>query len=128
LVASQRYLTPDLLDDALETGCGEAPTVVIISGCYSGIFAQPPMTRPNRIILTAAREDRSSFGCGARFQYTFYDRCLLRGMDHAATWQAAYDTIRSCVAARESAQSFQPSGPQVWIGEEVASAPVPGSR
>jgi hypothetical protein len=126
LVPSQNYLTPEALDAALKIGCGNAPTVVIVSACFSGIFAKPPMTKANRIILTAAREDRSSFGCGARFQYTFYDRCLLQGMDRSATWQAAFQTIRTCVLSRENALHFQPSGPQAAMGEAVADLPVPG--
>ena len=46
------FLDPARLDRALAQGCGEAPTVVVMSGCYSGIFARPPMTRANRVILT----------------------------------------------------------------------------
>jgi hypothetical protein len=115
-----------VLDRALTSGCGDAPTVVIISGCFSGSFTKSPMARENRIVLTAAREDRPSFGCGAGSQYTFYDRCLLRAMDRAATWRAAYDNIRTCVSARESALRFRPSEPQAWFGDAVSKLPLPG--
>jgi hypothetical protein len=125
LVPSQNYLTPTALDRALDAGCGNAPTVVVISGCFSGSFAKPPMTRANRIILTAARQDRSSFGCGAGFQYTVYDRCLLQAMDQSAAWQAAYGMIKSCVATREKALQFRPSEPQAWFGDAVAGMPLP---
>jgi Peptidase C13 family len=125
LVPSDNFLTPEALDKALIGGCGDAPTAVIISGCFSGGFARPPMARANRIILTAAREDRSSFGCDARSQYTFYDRCLLRAMDSADTWRAAYTTIRACVAKREHALRFKPSEPQAFFGEAVEEMPVP---
>jgi hypothetical protein len=125
LVPSESFLTPAALDGALAAGCGNAPTVVVISGCFSGGFARPPMARANRIVLTAARADRSSFGCGAGFQYTVYDRCLLRAMDHATTWRAAYGLIEACVATRERALQFRPSEPQAWFGDAVEGMPVP---
>jgi hypothetical protein len=125
LMPSENFLTPAALDLALERGCGEAPTVVVISSCFSGSFAKPPMTRPNRIILTAAREDRPSFGCGAGFQYTVHDRCLLQAMDAATVWRAAYAMIRACVSAREKALGFPPSEPQAWFGDAVRGMPVP---
>jgi hypothetical protein len=58
-------LTPKALDGALARGCGNAPTIVVVSGCYTGTFSVAPMTRANRVILTASRSDRTSFGCGA---------------------------------------------------------------
>jgi hypothetical protein len=125
LAASGDFLTPGALDRALRIGCGEAPTVVIISGCFSGSFAKPPMARANRIVLTAAREDRPSFGCGAEFQYTVYDRCLLQTMDRAGTWRAAYAMIRSCVSEREKELHFPASEPQAWFGEALTGMPLP---
>jgi len=126
LVPSQDFLTPEALDHALDVGCGNAPTVAIISGCFSGSFAKPPMARDNRVILTAARDDRTSFGCGAGFQYTVYDRCLLQALDHAAAWQAAYSMIKACVATREKAFQIKASEPQAWFGDAVAGLPIPG--
>lgn len=125
LVPSQDFLTPTALDQALNAGCGDAPTVVIISSCFSGSFARPPMTRPNRIILTAASADRTSFGCGAGFQYTVYDRCLLAAMQHDGTWQAAYASIKACVTAREKQYRVNASDPQAWFGNAVAAMPTP---
>ncbi len=126
LVPSQDFLTPAALDHALDVGCGNAPTVAIISACFSGSFAKPPMARDNRVILTAARDDRTSFGCGAGFQYTVYDRCLLQALDHAAAWQAAYTMIKACVATREKAFQIKASEPQGAFGDAVAGLALPG--
>jgi hypothetical protein len=125
LAANQEYLTPDALDLALSAGCGEAPTVVVMSGCYTGIFARPPMTRPNRIVLTAARSDRTSFGCGAGRTYTAYDKCLLDALDKGGTWPVAYGLIERCVLAEERRSDVAPSGPQAWFGPRVVGLPVP---
>ena len=125
LMPSRDFLTPSALDAALSGGCGEAPTVAILSGCFSGDFARGPMARPNRIVLTAARDDRPSFGCGAGYQYTFYDRCLLESMDRAATWRDAYTQIQTCVSTRERSLGFKPSEPRAWFGDRVRGMPVP---
>ena len=74
------FLSPPELDRALQAGCGAAPTVVIVSACYTGDFAQPPMARPNRVLITAARADRPSFGCGAGRELTYFDGCLLKSL------------------------------------------------
>jgi hypothetical protein len=125
LAASGNFLRPETLDEALVRGCGNAPTVVIISACFSGNFTRPPMARANRIVLTAARSDRTSFGCDARAEFTFYDRCLLQAMDHAVTWRAAYALIRTCVSDREKAGKFVPSEPRAWFGDAVEGMPIP---
>ncbi len=78
------------LDTALHAGCGAAPTVAIVSACYTGDFARPPLAQPNRILLTAAAADRPSFGCGAGRELTYYDQCLLGSLAACratgATW------------------------------------------
>jgi len=118
LSARDEVLTPPALDRALVRGCGDAPTVVVISSCFSGAFAQGPMRRPNRIVLTAARADRTSFGCQAGRDYTVYDRCLLDAVDHAATWRQAHAVIKTCVSAEETLEDVTPSEPQAWLGAE----------
>src|SRR5262249_22448515 len=90
LARKNEMLHPAAPATALSAGCGTAPTVVVISGCYSGSFASGAMAAPNRIVLTAARADRPSFGCAAERTYTVFDACLLGALPHAATWRAAY--------------------------------------
>jgi len=129
LAATHEVLDPAALDAALAEGCGTAPTVVVISACFSGLYARAPMTRPNRIVLTAARPDRTSFGCGAGYTYTVYDRCLLDALDGAksgdGTWRRAYAAIRRCVSAVERQGRFEPSEPQAWFGPAVGDLALP---
>jgi Peptidase C13 family len=125
LAASEQTLDPVALDRALVRGCGNAPTVVIVSGCFTGGFARAPMTRPNRIILTASRTDRTSFGCGAGRTYTVFDECLLSAMDGNGTWKDAYAVIRRCVGREELRGDFLPSEPQAYFGAQVAGMALP---
>jgi len=125
LSAGEDFLTPGALDQALVEGCGDAPTFVVVSACFSGSFAQPPMTRPNRIVLTAARPDRTSFGCRAGRVYTVYDQCLLAAFDQGGTWQQAYARVKTCVSAEEDRDQVTPSEPQAWFGGAVANMGLP---
>ena len=125
LAASGSNLMPADLDHDLQIGCGEAPTVVIVSACFSGQFVAPPMTRPNRIILSAARPDRTSFGCGAGFSYTYFDECLIGALPDAVDWHQVYDRTRGCVSQREGQIEAEPSEPQAWFGEAVQGLRAP---
>ena len=125
VLAGDTYLTPKTLDAALTRGCGDAPTAVVISGCYSGSFAKPPMTRANRVVLTAARSDRTSFGCQAGRTYTVYDKCLLDAFDVGGTWMMAFNFIRACVAAEEQVENAYPSLPQAFFGAKVVDLRLP---
>lgn len=125
LAESRRFLNPGELDQALAASCGNRPTVAVVSGCYTGAFAQPPMARPNRIVLTAARADRPSFGCSADQTYTFFDECFLDALPGAPSWQSIFARTRSCVVRREREEGFRPSEPQAWFGAAVASLVPP---
>lgn len=119
LSRQDEMLTPKELALALAQGCGDVPTVVIVSGCYSGSFAQPPMAAPNRVVLTAARADRSSFGCAADRTYTDYDACLLGSFAHATSWLGVFGETRDCVSRREHQMGDIPSLPQAAFGAAV---------
>jgi len=122
----RRFVEPRDLDAAL-SGCGNVPTVAILSGCHSGTFITPEMTKPNRIILTAAAKDRTSFGCGVRDVFTYYDQCLLRQYDAATTWRELAATTRSCVEGLERTLAVRAtSEPQTFVGAAVADLRLPG--
>jgi hypothetical protein len=118
---AQSFLGPDELDRLLDRRCGDRPTVVIASGCFSGIFAGgESMPAANRTILTAARRDRASFGCNADRQYTIFDECMLDGLDRGRPWQAVMETTRDCVVRHEDEANVRPpSAPQMFIGRNV---------
>jgi hypothetical protein len=116
LAADKVDLTPAELNFALNYGCGDAPTVVIISACFAGQFTTSAMRKPNRLILTAARPDRTSFGCQAGRRYTVFDRCLLESLKTASTWRGAFKSIRVCVAQEERQEHAFPSDPQAFFG------------
>ena len=118
-------LEPSAFGRMLDRGCGQAPTVAIVSGCYSGIFISRQTEAPNRIILTAARDDRTSFGCGHEQQYTYFDDCLFRAWPDSPTWAVLYRSITACVRAKEDKLGVRHSEPQAFFGQAVANLALP---
>jgi hypothetical protein len=127
LRVGDRLFTPPTFEQALNEGCGSEPTVVVISACHSGTFLTPALRRPNRIILTAAAKNRTSFGCGADDDYTYYDQCFLQQLDTAQTWRDVALYTRACVETLEKRLGVrQQSRPQIYFGAEVANLRLPG--
>ena len=118
-------ITPKLLDSILDRACGDRPTVVLVSACYSGIFVNKTMQKPNRIILTAAREDRTSFGCSPENEYTYWDGCLIDSLPASESWKSLYGNIQQCVKRKESRGRFIPSLPQAYFGQQVSDLKIP---
>jgi hypothetical protein len=124
LARSNTALRPDELAQALSRGCGAVPTVAVVSACFSGNFAAGRMAMPNRIVLTAARNDRPSFGCQVHRVYNFFDECLLDALPKSSTWREVAQGSRDCVRRMERALGAQPSDPQAYFGAVVANLDV----
>jgi hypothetical protein len=128
LRADDRLFSPAAFEQALTAGCGALPTVVVVSACHSGTFINDQTRKPNRIIMTAAAADRTSFGCGADDDYTYYDQCFLQTLDGAvATWRELALGTRSCVDTLERRLGVRDaSRPQLFVGAAVANLRIPG--
>ncbi len=125
-LVSQGGMTPTEFDEILDETCGTRPTVLLISACYSGIFTDSSaMQQDNRIILSAARKDRTSFGCSAEAEYTYWDGCLLDNLESSTSWSNLYDNVTECITRKEGS-GFTPSLPQKFIGSAVTNLPYLG--
>jgi Peptidase C13 family len=122
---SKKTLSPGKLDRILDKQCGERPTVVVVSACHSGVFIGKASKGDNRIWLTAARDDRVSFGCGAEFELTYFDECLLGAWPKSKTWKQLFDRTNTCVRLKESELSESSSLPQAFFGKSVKGLELP---
>ncbi|MFN9848703.1 MAG: C13 family peptidase [Alphaproteobacteria bacterium] len=112
----QGILQPGVLATMLDQSCGARPTVVVISACFSGVYVRT-LAKPNRMVLTAARPDRTSFGCGQDNKYPYFDDCFLSSMGGARDFNSLAGTVRECVRVREIVEKASPpSEPQFWVG------------
>jgi hypothetical protein len=115
-VLGDRMLLPGILDGVLNDACPGRPTIAVISACFSGVFV-PQLQGPDRMILTAARHDRTSFGCGQTDKYPYFDDCFLQAMPNARDFADLGGAVQACVAVREKKEGAEPpSEPQLSIG------------
>lgn len=112
-------LTPEMLARLIDGWCTGRPTVVVVSACFSGVFVEA-IEGPNRIVMTSARRDRSSFGCSEEATYPYFDGCILEALPQAADFIALAQRAGVCVTRREANEGLSPaSEPQVSIGSEM---------
>lgn len=119
VLGSEGLLSPVRMDSLIDQWCGERPTVVVVSACYSGVFISE-LAAPNRMIMTAARPDRSSFGCSPDSDYPYFDACVLQSLPVADDFVHLAGLTRRCVATRERAENLvPPSEPLTHMGADV---------
>ena len=75
------------------------------------------------MILTAARPDRTSFGCGQTDRYPYFDQCVLESWPGVGDFPSLGRAVQACVASREKKEKMAPpSEPQLWIGATAATS------
>lgn len=112
------WLTPEDLRTALDDA-GIRNRVIAISACYSGGFV-PALRGPDTLVVTAARGDRASFGCGTESEATYFGRAwLVDGLNRTTNFVAAYDIATREIARREKREGFEPSLPQIDVGARI---------
>lgn len=112
-------LPPAGLATVVRGWCGDRPTVVVVSACYSGVFLDA-LSGPKRMVMTAARSDRASFGCSEEATYPYFDACVLESLPTAGDFIALAHAARACIARREAEEGLTPaSEPQVRIGSAM---------
>jgi len=110
-------LPPAVADAKVRRACGDHPTAIIISACFSGTYL-PTLAGANRLVMTAARRDRSSFGCGEDDVYPFFDGCVIADLPIAHDFVDLAGRVRQCVAVREDEERMRPrSEPQIFVGK-----------
>ncbi len=93
--------------------------VLVINACYSGGFV-PPLRDPGTMVLTAARRDRSSFGCGSESDITYFGHAWLEdALNHTDNFVDAFKRASSEIATWEQQDKLTPSEPQIDIGSGI---------
>ncbi len=105
---------PEELADALDATPRPRWRVVIVSACYSGGFVDA-LRDEDTLVITAARADRTSFGCGADADITYFGRAFLdEALNRTNSLSEAFEFAREAIAQRERAEGIEtPSEPQI---------------
>ena len=114
----ENFITPIELRDMLRAS-GARLSVVVVSACYSGIFADA-LAEPSTLVITAADRDHASFGCrdGAKWT-TFGEAFFADALARTKNLPEAFALARSRVAEQEQAEGYDPSNPQMAGGRHV---------
>ena len=90
--------------------------LLLISACYAGVFV-PMLSSDTTAIVTAASADRTSFGCQADNDWTFFGDALINhALRQPVPLATAADRARAAIARWEATGALTPSEPQVSIG------------
>ena len=111
-------LTPKDIRDALDA-VHIRWRVIVVSACYSGGFI-PALKESHTMIITAARADRTSFGCGSDSQITWFGKAFLtEALNQTTDFHDAYIRASKTIATWEKRDHEKPSEPQFWEGSLV---------
>jgi len=108
-------ISPNRLHDIFEQ-LGIRNRLLILSACFSGVFV-PRLQSDTTAIVTAASADRSSFGCVAENDWTFFgDAMINHALRKPQPLRAAFDEANGLITGWEAQFTVRPSQPQVNIG------------
>ena len=112
-------ISPVRMADMLQQ-LGITRRMVIISACYSGVFV-PALASDDGVVITAASSDRSSFGCQADSDWTFFGDALINNALRKHQPLVAADAeATALISSWETKGNLTPSQPQIEVGSRAA--------
>ncbi|MEL6487878.1 MAG: C13 family peptidase, partial [Pseudomonadota bacterium] len=112
-------LSPARFKSVLEE-LGIKRRILFLSACFSGVFVDPLASR-DTAIFTAAAANRSSFGCEAENDWTFYGDALINNaLRQPLSLSQAGKQAVNLVAKWETERRLLASLPQTRIGDGVS--------
>jgi hypothetical protein len=95
--------------------------LIILQACFSGQFV-PALASPKTVVATAASAMRSSFGCTASNDWTFFGHALVnQALRQPDTFVRQFRRAFVNIYSWEKKIGMQPSDPQISVGAESAT-------
>jgi hypothetical protein len=111
-------LTPEKLKTMLDDA-GIRNRVIVVSACYSGGFIKP-LSNEYTLVMSASREDRNSHGCSHEADWTFFGKAYFdEALRTTHNFEEAFHKASTLIAAREAAEGYPPSEPQIAVGQAI---------
>ena len=108
-------ISPTRLWTTLST-LGIRNRLLLVSACFSGVFV-PLLASDTTAIMTAASADRTSFGCQADQDWTFFgDATINHALRKAQPFAAAATEATNLIGGWEGQGRLTPSQPQLSVG------------
>jgi len=90
--------------------------VVVVSACYSGGFI-PELADDNTLVITAAADDRSSFGCSDRAEFSYFGEAFFKqALPISDSFVSAFEKAAGMITIREFFKGYKGSKPQLQMG------------
>ena len=94
--------------------------LIILQACFSGQFV-PVLEGPRTVVATASSSMKSSFGCSAGNDWTFFGYALInQAMRQPDTFVRQFRRAFVTILGWEQSSEFESSNPQISIGSDTA--------
>ncbi len=94
--------------------------LIMLQACYSGQFV-PALAAPRTVVVTAASEMTSSFGCSAGNDWTFFGDALINlAMRQPDTFVRQFRRAWVTIIGWENRLGYASSNPQIEVGSDTA--------
>ena len=115
----EAVIAPAQLEAMLDRS-GSRNRLIILQACFSGQFV-PALAAPKTVVATAASSMRSSFGCSAGNDWTFFGYALInQAMRQPDTFVRQFRRAFVTILGWEQRLGYEPSSPQISIGNDTA--------
>jgi hypothetical protein len=93
--------------------------MLLISACFSGQFVGG-LASPDSVIVAAADDDRTSFGCAPANDWTFFGDALINiAMRKAVPFETATTEAFGLISEWEFSKGLTSSKPRLFVGEQA---------
>jgi hypothetical protein len=113
-------VTPQMIRGWLDEA-GIRYRVISVSACYSGSWIEP-LSDPGTLVMTAADESHTSYGCGRGSTLTYFGRAMFdEQLRHTWSFEKAHAAARAIIEQREreAGKTDGYSNPQIRVGELI---------
>jgi len=95
--------------------------LIILQACFSGQFVDA-LAAPRTVVATASSSMKSSFGCSAGNDWTFFGYALInQAMRQPDSFVRQFRRAFVTILGWEQKSGFESSSPQISIGDQAAS-------
>lgn len=93
--------------------------VIVLSACYAGSFIDD-IQAPDRLVITAAAADRTSFGCSDNVEWTWFGQAFFKeALAETRDFRSAYAIAAARIKRWEWFGLGGRSNPQMWQGGTI---------
>jgi hypothetical protein len=93
--------------------------VLVVSACYSGGFVEP-VKDANTMVITAADDKSSSFGCESGRDFTYFGRAYFSdALARTFSFTEAFEAAKRALTEQERVERLSPSSPQIFVGDAI---------